>query len=173
MKTLILAILLLVPVPAHADTLVLFDEGPTSGPWQDADWVGIIFSNPPPGTTTFSVVIGNCPLAVECTYDRPIGLPDVRFFSTTDKLHELVDADGFGEMNYFTLLALGIPRTPAINYSGTWFTDNRSDSVEFRSGVYCGVGIDPGCVLATPEPSALWLLLTGSLALLGMKFSKR
>ena len=27
MKTLILAILLLVPVPAHADTLVLFDEG--------------------------------------------------------------------------------------------------------------------------------------------------
>jgi len=35
------------------------------------------------------------------------------------------------------------------------------------------VGIDAGCVLAAPEPSALWLMLVGSLLLSRMKVLKR
>jgi hypothetical protein len=35
------------------------------------------------------------------------------------------------------------------------------------------VGIDAGCVLAAPEPSALWLMLAGSLLLSRMKVLKQ
>ena len=74
---------------------------------------------------------------------------------STDPTHGELDGL-FGAMNYF----------PSIR---EWITDNKADTVDFRFGVYCGVGIDVGC--AVPEPSAIWLLFAGAVALILMKFS--
>ena len=57
-----------------------------------------------------------------------------------------------------------------------WQTDNGFDVQPERTGVYCVVGVDAGCVRAfrdVPEPSASWLLLAGSLVLMWLTFSKQ
>jgi len=51
-----------------------------------------------------------------------------------------------------------IPATALFNNQNGWITVNGDDSQFMREGVYV--------VAATPEPAAVWLLLSGFLALL-------
>ena len=126
---------------------IIFNGG--GGPWIGHYDPSIAFD--------FSALIGNCKDPAFCTYDDIVeGNGAILLNSTIG--WEAIDPVGLGEMH---AIADGLR---------SWtVTGNLEDPTE-RGGTYCVVGVDAGCVAAVaPEPSALWLLLTGSLSLLWMK----
>jgi len=168
MKTIIIAAMLLLSTTAYATPtpFVLFDEGEpinpltTTTPWPGHYlWVGTIDPSLPGPFFGFSALIGKCQKPANCVYSGLLeGLGGFTVDSTIG--FEVIGTQG--EMH-------GI--ADGYRY---WQTNNGFDSVPFRFGRYCVVGVDAGCVAAVaPEPSALWLLLAGLLPLLWMKFSRR
>ena len=131
MKAIILAALLLLATKAQATPNILFQESPVGVPFTHTDWVGSTFP--------FSILIGNCRLPIQGTYDEPESLNSL--FSNSN-LDFFIDSSGkFGELRYIPLFR-------------EWTTDNPRDSQEFRHGIYCGMGPDPGCVFRdVPELS--------------------
>ncbi len=158
MKTMSLAAILLLAVAKVEATTILLDDSST--PLQHVDWIGTYGT---PGGF-FSARIGTCPNPADCTYNSP---QDFRDPAGTSGIHGTITTINHSELNY-------IPQTRQ------WTTINEFDLGtpndpflgKFRSGVYCVVGVDGGCVFRdVPEPSAAWLLLAGASALIWMKFS--
>ena len=150
MKTIILAALFLLANPAHAITtnfFIFFDETMT-GKFEHADWQGM-FTITDGQLTAFSALIGACANPLDCTWDR-----------FQDAQH--TDPGAPGSAGGIIITHTGNDRLTYIPSLGNlWVTVTDRDPAFLRTGVYA--------VAATPEPSALWLLLAGSLSLLWMK----
>jgi len=133
MKSIIItAFLLLATTRAEAVRIVFNDGG--------NEWIGVYKEGP----VLFNVVIGNCRVPIDCTYDS---FQDFRDFAGNSGIHGTATTIHHAELNY-------IPQTRQ------WVTNNGlfDPTASSRAGLYSFRDV--------PEPSAAWLLLAGSVALL-------
>jgi len=159
MKTIIIvAILLLFVTQAQAistNFFIFFDEH--NSPFQHADWSGM-YTITDGKLTAFSALIGVCANPLTCTWDRLFEIPPGSNPGVPGSPAGIIENHVTNaEMDY-------IPANVFISQN-TWITVNDDDTQFEREGVYI--------VAATPEPSTIWLLLSGSLALLRMKLKKQ
>ena len=192
MKTIIIAAFLLLATSAHAVSVMDFDIGPfpfggflnefMHGTYTEngirmqntAGHYDLLHVQPgaPGGIFYVNVDIGS---PQSDNSNGPIStLRFDRFGAQFNLLSIYVIPDSFQGIGSLTSSAGGLLTFPSSGgihiFSGSTWTNLQW--VDFSStGAF--IGLDDFTIQAVPEPSTLWLLLTGSPALLGMKFSKR